>query len=133
AAQRRKILSRLRRSWLGSFAAARLNKDAAPPRYHFKSGRANTYKPFLKVGGSMPASRSNPAINPPFPTSTATYCLPLAAYVIVLLDTGPPSVVSHKTFPLSASKARKLRLRSPQKITSPAVAKVAATPGTRPS
>src|SRR6266498_515412 len=96
-------------------------------------GNANTYSAFVKDGASTPASRNRPAINPPLPTNTATYCFPFMEYVIVLFETGPPRVVSHRTFPLSASKARSLRSRAPQKTTSPAVVNVAATPGTRPS
>ena len=40
------------------------------------------------------------------PVVTAMYCLPLTAYVMVLLLIDPPSVVSHRILPVTASNAR---------------------------
>src|SRR6185295_2342349 len=45
----------------------------------------------------------------------------------------PGSTACHKTFPLSASSARKFRARSPQKTTSPAVTNVAPLGGAQES
>src|SRR6185295_2246024 len=51
---------------------------------------------------------------------------------MVLEETVPPRIVSHRIFPLSASKARKRRFTSPKKTTSPAVASTAPVDGTLP-
>src|SRR5262245_27483596 len=83
------------------------------------------------TGPIVPAN--NPGEARLSPAITATYWRPFTAYVIVLDETGAATTVSHRIFPVSASKARNRRFRSPKKITSPAVARTAPFVGTFPN
>src|SRR4029453_8536451 len=115
---------------VGSPGSSRECENLGHPYFQF--GNANTWIALLRSGlmPVTPARGKMLGVTAPKPVITATYCFPFTAYVIVLVCIGPPSVVSQRTFPVSASNALNFWFRSPQNSKSPAVTRVAPFPGT---
>src|SRR5690606_6068270 len=112
-----------------------LQEMPAAARAHC-SGSANTLTELPRFSGtSKPAGpATHPAPVSCSPLTTAMYCRPSTAYVIVLFCTVAPSGSdSQRISPVSASNARSTCPMSPQNTSPPAVASTAPTPAALPS